>query len=91
MSRGPWSQLEGVTNCPCSDGKRRNVRITGTADTFFSCPGRVHVKGKTVTGFVTNAPDYEEGVKAGYIFQPNLYGKNGAVLPAWTDDAHKAF
>ena len=37
----------------CSDGKVRKLkRISETADTFFSVPAAVVVKGKTVAGFI---------------------------------------
>jgi hypothetical protein len=88
---GPWSQLAAIRSCPCSDGKRRTARITGQPDTMFSCPASVKAKGKTVTGFVTTAPDYKEGVKEGWIFQPNKFGKNASVLPEWSDETLRAF
>lgn len=38
----------------CTDGRVRKLkRIAKTADTFFSVPAAVSVKGKTVTGYVT--------------------------------------
>lgn len=66
----------------CSDGKRRTARITGEADTYFSIPAAVTVKGKTVSGFVTgfthhNAPDYTDDLE--FISIENR--KNTALLP----------
>jgi len=81
LSTGPFSQLVRVLNCPCSDGKVRSVRITGQPTTYFSVPASTKVCGKTVTGFVTMAPTYEEGVKEGYVFHSNKFGKNGSLLP----------
>jgi hypothetical protein len=46
------------------------------ADTWFSVPARVSVKGKTVTGFVTMN---DAGV--GYEFIAYSTGKNGHLLP----------
>lgn len=38
----------------CSDGKVRALkRISATADTFFSVPAAVSVRGRTVSGYVT--------------------------------------
>ena len=37
----------------CEDGRVRAFRYSGEADTFFSCPARVSVRGRTVSGFVT--------------------------------------
>jgi hypothetical protein len=37
----------------CADGKVRTLkRIAQTADTFFSVPASVRVKGKTVAGYI---------------------------------------
>ena len=74
FSAGPWAQLIAVRNCPCSDGVNRNVRNIGVPDTFFSVPGRVSVRGKTVSGFVTCDEN-------GYRFIAYSYGKNGHLLP----------
>ena len=91
-SRGPWAQPVKVLACPCSDGRRRVARITGTADTFFTIPAAVQVRGRTVTGFVTGAPDYQEGVREGLIFQANTFGKNGALLPRdYTPEIARSF
>jgi hypothetical protein len=88
ISHGPWAQLIAIKHCLCSDGRTRFARITGQPDTFFSVPASVKVQGKRVTGFVTMAPTYREGVKEGYIFQANQFGKNAALLPrnhTWED------
>jgi hypothetical protein len=81
LSPGPWAQLLAVKHCPCSDGVARRARVTGQPDTFFSIPASVQVKGKTVSGFLTNSPTYIKGVKEGYIFIAVSYGKNGHLLP----------
>jgi hypothetical protein len=39
----------------CFDGKVRKVRLNQQADSFFSWPGRVTIKGVTVSGYVTGA------------------------------------
>jgi hypothetical protein len=51
LSPGPWSQLVAVTAI-CPDGKIRKVRV-GTADTYFTAPGRCRVAGINVHGYVT--------------------------------------
>lgn len=73
LSPGPFSQLIAIKNCPCSDGKSRNVRNIGVPDTAWTAPGRVSVDGKTVTGFITCDEN-------GYKFHANKYGKNGHLL-----------
>ena len=51
--RMPWGVYMGG-RAMCSDGVVRTLsRISITADTFFSVPAAVKVKGKTVSGFIT--------------------------------------
>lgn len=65
--------LAGIRNCPCSDGVTRTVYITGEADTFFSMPACVAVKGKRRKGFITvqTVGDMDTGDKLGYRFTFN--------------------
>lgn len=82
LTRGPWAQLAKVINCPCSDGKRRTAVITGMADTYFSIPARVSVRGKTVTGYLTcEESNPYMGRVGGYEF--HAAGKNAGALPEW--------
>jgi hypothetical protein len=70
----------------CSDGRvRRLKRIASTADTFFSVPAAVTVKGRTVSGYVTvetaqgwstESADDPAVVK----FVAYSYGRNGHLL-----------
>ena len=77
----------------CSDGKIRSlVRLAITHDTFFSIPCAVKVKGKTIAGYATGSEQaYKKGFKekepflTATTFQPYLYRKNHALLPAWPD------
>jgi hypothetical protein len=72
----------------CSDGQVRAVRFPrgGHADTHFSVPATVSVKGKTVSGFVSvssrdgfdTATDDDPAVVR---FTSFIYGKNGGLLP----------
>lgn len=77
LSRGPWAQLIGVDHCPCSDGRSRKVTAVGTPDTMFSAPGTVHVRGKSVRGFVMCNEE-------GYTFHANKFGKNADLLKETT-------
>ncbi len=72
----------------CSDGKIRTLkRIAETADTFFSVPAAVTVKGKTVSGFVSvdSIADLEglpvPGRPAVVRFIAVSYGRNAQALP----------
>lgn len=78
-----WSDFVGqrgrrVFDCLCPDGRRRTVRLTGEADTYFSIPATVVVRDHSVSGYVTGCetdgePDYE--------FRVVTYGKNSWVFP----------
>lgn len=75
----------------CPDNKIRKITLTngGNADTFFSIPARVQVKGKTVTGYVTieTKEGYStatENDPAMVKFVAYVYGKNGAIFTSDT-------
>lgn len=74
---GPFHSLAKVENCPCEDGKRRNVFTSAEPDTFFSIPACVYVGKKTVSGFLSSD---EQGFK----FTAYSYGKNAALLKSAT-------
>lgn len=71
----------------CSDGIARSARLSPMgADTFFSIPARVSVKGRTISGYVTReslAGWTTESIEdpAVWKFVANQYGKNHALLP----------
>jgi hypothetical protein len=75
---GPWQIPYKACNVLCSDGKRRTARTAQSADTYFSLPARVSVRGKTVSGYITGCKT--EG-HADYEFHAVLTGKNAALLP----------
>lgn len=75
----PWG-INVKGRARCSDGVTRTLsRIAQTADTFFSIPAAVKVRGKTVTGYVTfsETDDGSQYVK----FVHYRYGKNAGMLP----------
>jgi len=79
----------------CSDGKVRTTkRISDTADTFFSVPAAVSVRGKTVSGYVTvetSAGSSTETADDPLVlkFVAYQYGRNAGRLPkgAWRKGA----
>ena len=85
--RMPWGVYAGGAAL-CSDGVvRRLKRIAETADTFFSVPASVTVKGRTVAGYVT--VETRDGFSTVTPADPALvrfvayrYGKNADALPA---------
>ena len=54
----PWGlYLRNGHRLLCSDGKIRAAELAVTADTFFSVPATIRVKGKTISGYMsTMAP-----------------------------------
>lgn len=76
----------------CSDGRIRTATATAEADSFWTIPARVTVRGQTVTGSVSQRPDYDlpypERPSPLYSFAENAYGRayarRGRVLPEWT-------
>lgn len=74
----PFRSLAKIVNCPCEDGKRRTIRITGEPDTFFSVPASVCVKKTRVSGFVSLG---ENGPK----FIAYKYRKNAKLIPIVKD------
>jgi hypothetical protein len=86
----PWGMFVSA-RVLCTDGVVRTVkRISPTADTCFSIPASVTVKGKTVSGYVTfetmggsSAETGDDPAVAKFIAY--RYGKNfGAIVPAVT-------
>lgn len=81
---GPW-QILTRARALCDDGVVRVVRNIKTADTWFSVPCTVTVKGKTVTGYLTSstlsgsevATDDDPAVMR---FRAYLYRKNHALI-----------
>ena len=71
VAGGMFQYIKGWKHCLCPDGKRRYVRATtGYADTFFSVPASVTIKGTTISGYVTGREtegeqDYEFRVVQG--------------------------
>jgi hypothetical protein len=71
----------------CSDGKLRNLKwISKVADTFFSVPAAVMVKGKQVSGYVTVETINEYSAKSDnnptvVKFAAYNHRKNGRLLP----------
>lgn len=78
-----WNSRFRMTNVLCSDGKYRTFTQTAEPDTFFTTPGRVKVKGKTVTGHLYYDSSYNdyEGI---WKFSAYSYRKNHDLLPEWS-------
>lgn len=64
----------------CSDGQVRAASLASTADTFFSVPASVRVRGKTVSGYMTVE---EAGEVRAYAFRHHT--QHNDRMPAWPD------
>ncbi len=74
----------------CSDGVIRACSMASTADTFFSVPASIRIKGKTITGYVTGEEQcYIKGEKENepFLRVHSFRQHNGQEakhnLPAW--------
>lgn len=82
----PWGVYHGG-RVMCSDGRVRALkRIATTADTFFSVPASVAVRGRTVAGYVTVECVSGSSVEtdddpAVAKFVAVTYGRNHDALP----------
>lgn len=59
----------------CADGKIRSVWTAKQADTYFSVPAAVRIKGKRYTGYVTQDDgNLTQGIPEGgaLIFRPHI-------------------
>jgi hypothetical protein len=74
LRRGRWQVAYKAINVLCSDGVRRTVDHLKEPNTFFSIPGSVQVKGRTVAGYIMSRDD-------DLIFSAFLYRANGKLLP----------
>lgn len=93
-SRSPWgAQTGSVYAVLCSDGKVRHATVTAEADSFWTLPARVSVRGKTVTGYLY-VDEWPNGYGAEHVgdsrvykFTPNGWMRNARMLPEWPPTA----
>lgn len=83
----PWGIIRAKgTRLLCSDGKVRSVsRIAQTADTFFSIPAAIRIRGVNISGYATS--DERDGERI-YTFRQHTYEANAkrcleVGLPNW--------
>lgn len=65
-----YNRIIKVKHCLCPDGSRRVADITGYANSWFSVPARVRVRGVSVSGFITCCDEDD------IMFVPYRYRKN---------------
>lgn len=89
LGSGPFACGFISGKAECADGKVRSVHFRdGIADTFFSVPASVQVRGRTVSGYVTVETVSGWGIPtdddpAIVRFISYTYGKNADALPEW--------
>ena len=64
----------------CADGIIRAAELAQCADTYFSIPASIRIRGKRVTGYATS--DESEGVRV-YTFRPHDRHKLEHPSLAW--------
>ena len=85
-SRSPWGAQAGSRyRVVCADGVVRTATATAEADTWFSVPARVQVKGKTVVGYVSAVEWFDimtddERPAVRYRFSAYQYRKNAGII-----------
>lgn len=85
--QSPWGeQRGGQYRALCADGVVRTATATGEADTMFTVPARVVVRGRTVTGHVYVRGTFDERAPL-YRFSPSAWLRNAAALPPWPEAA----
>lgn len=92
---GPWGMFaRNGSRLLCADGIIRAAELAPTADTFFSIPARVRVKGKWLSGYATSigasgqTTDHSAGTVSQFCKHTN--GINAALLPDWPRDSWSA-
>lgn len=66
----------------CSDGIVRSALILREADTFFTIPARVTVKGRSVTGHAYYVASHEDRPELPR-FSATSWLRNADALPRW--------
>ncbi len=83
VTRRAWHGGKEFIKCVgalCPDGRRRTVRLDPQADTFFSVPGTVHFRGKSVRGFIAAIDESAPRDEGDFEFRANLYCKHGRIF-----------
>lgn len=88
----PWGlHHRKGTRLLCSDGKiRAAAYIAQTADTFFSIPAAVRIRGVYVTGYATTDeathPDDAGRTRRAYTFRAHTDQPRNPLPPEWPAD-----
>jgi len=70
----------------CSDGVIRAATLASTADTFFSVPASIRVKGKYITGYYTT--DEYDGKRINIFRHHTVHSDK---LPKWPESFSKEY
>jgi len=92
----PWGlYAKNGSRLLCSDGVVRAAELKETADTFFSVPASIKIRGKRVTGYYTGEEQqWIDGEKESNFLTCCSFrhhdGQEWAGLPDWTTYADPA-
>jgi hypothetical protein len=77
----PWGLIRRNGNrLLCADNIVRAAELAQCADTYFSIPASIRIKGKRITGYATSDESNGERV---WIFRPMDIEKNAYPFLAW--------
>jgi hypothetical protein len=77
----PWGLIRRNGNrLLCADNIIRAAELAQCADTYFSIPASIRIKGKRITGYATSDESNGERV---WIFRPMDIEKNAYPFLAW--------
>ena len=84
----PWGLIiRKGTRLLCADGVVRSVsRISSTADTFFSVPAAIRIRGVNITGYATSDETKRAPFARVYTFRQHTDQKEKCIkvgLPDW--------
>lgn len=97
-SPSPWGAATGSTyDVLCPDGRIRRATITAEADTVWTIPARVTVKGQTVSGFMSSGygdsyfgsfdTPANDDERPTFFFSAERGRRNEHLLPKWQEVA----
>jgi len=70
----------------CSDGRIRAATLASTADTFFSVPASIRIKGRTISGYYTTEEYNENRI---HVFRHHTIHSD--KLPKWPERHSKEY
>lgn len=83
---GPWQVFARTGHrLLCSDGVIRAAELAPTADTFFSVPATIRIKGRRITGYYTGDEETVAPFRPVCVFRQHTQQDHPHSLPPWPD------